>query len=75
MMLPYDPILSLFVVVGVFAYCALKGNGRKEKLPPNKMEDGRDFSEWYMELCEKNKKRNEDRLEEIRYEKWLVEHQ
>ena len=74
-MIPIDPIMALVVVVGVFVYFALKGNGKEEKLPPNKMRDGSSFSEWYMELCEKNRRRNEERLEEIRYEKWLVEHQ
>ena len=75
MILPGSPILYTIAVIGALVYYALKGSGRKEKLPPNKMRDGRDFSEWYMELCEKNRKRNEERLEEIRYEKWLTEHQ
>ena len=38
------------------------------------MSDGRDFSDWYMELCEKNRKRNEQKLDEMRYNKWLFEH-
>jgi len=58
---------------GGILYCAASGGSDKETLP-NKMKDGRDFSEWYMELCEKNRKNNESRLEEIRYEKWLIEH-
>ena len=31
MMLPFDPIMMLVVVVGVFAYFALKGSGAKKK--------------------------------------------
>ena len=70
----FEPIASLIVVAGVFIYFACKGS-EKENLPTKETSDGHDFSKWYMELSEKNRKRNEERLEEIRYEKWLVEHQ
>ena len=69
-----DPIASLTVVAGVFIYFACKGNGKRETLPPNKMSDGQDFGEWYRNLCEMNRKRNEERLEEMHYNKWLLDH-
>lgn len=68
-------IFTLTVLLIVLAIVVCKGNRKKNDLPANKMSDGRDFAEWYRELCEKNRKSNEDRLEKIRYEKWLVEHQ
>ena len=70
-----DPVMTAVVVAGIFIYYAFKGSGKKHNdVPLNKMSDGRDFSEWYMDLCEKNRKNNENRLEEIRYQKWLLEH-
>ncbi len=75
MMLPYDPILSPIIVIGVFVYFACKMVGEKKNTAPTKMKNGEDFKDWYMKLCEKNRKRNEERLEEIRYEKWLIDHQ
>ena len=70
-----DPTMTLLIVVIMFIYYAFKGSGEKgNDVPLNKMRDGRDFSEWYMDLCEKNRKKNENRLEEIRYQKWLLEH-
>lgn len=71
-------IYGLFLVpslLGAGVADAVNGDGKKEPLPPNKMSDGRDFSYWYMELCEKNRKRNEQRMDEIRYQKWLYDHQ
>jgi hypothetical protein len=61
-------------LVGAGVADAVKGSKKKDPLPPNKMSDGRDFSDWYMELCEKNRKRNEQKLDEMRYNKWLFEH-
>ena len=75
MILPGSPILYLIVVVGVFVYFAFKGGGRKKETSPTKMRNGEEFKDWYMKLCEQNRKRNEERLEEIRYQKWLVSHQ
>ncbi len=64
--------LTVLIIVLIFACC--KGWGKKDTAP-TKMKNGEDFKDWYMKLCEKNRKRNEERLEEIRYEKWLIDHQ
>ena len=73
MMVSHDIFtLTVLFIVLIFACC--KGWGKKET-SPTKMKNGEDFKDWYMKLCEKNRKRNEERLEEIRYEKWLIDHQ
>lgn len=72
MMFSHD-ILSLTVFFIVLFYFAVKRKG-KGNSSPSKMEDGRDFPEWYMKLCEKNQKRLKDQIEQMRYEKWLLEH-
>lgn len=78
-----DILIFILAVCGVFLIPSLvgagvadavKGSGKKEPLPPNKMSDGRDFSDWYMELCEKNRKRNEQKLEEIQRQKSMYGH-
>jgi hypothetical protein len=63
-MLPFDPIMMLVVVVGVFAYFALKGSVSQKK----KTMSNEEFSEWF------RKKELERSPENIRYQKWLYEH-
>ena len=45
MMLPFDPIMMLVVVVGVFAYFALKGSVSQKK----KTMSNEDFVKWFRE--------------------------
>ena len=60
MMIPIDPIMSLVVVVGAFAYYAFKGNGVKKE--SDKLSQPIENL-----LHEVNKQR--------RYERWLFTHQ
>ncbi len=73
MMVTHD-IFTLTVLFIVLIFACYKGREKKDTAP-TKMKNGEDFKDWYMKLCEKNRKRNEGRLEEIRYEKWLIDHQ
>ena len=41
MMLPYDPILSPIIVIGVFVYFACKMVGEKKDTAPTKMKKAR----------------------------------
>jgi hypothetical protein len=57
-MLPYDPMLSFIVVVGVFVYYALKGIGKK-----NGSKDFGSIEEIYRDINEQK-----------RYQNWLYNH-
>lgn len=74
----FDSVLTPLIVIGVFVYFALKGLGESlnnvKDAPANKMSNGEDFKDWFMRLCEKNRKRDAERLDEMRYEKWLYDH-
>lgn len=64
MMIPIDPIMALVVVVGVFAYFALKGNGSAKKETMSNEE----FAKWFRE------KEIERSPENVRYQNWLYDH-
>lgn len=64
MMLPFDPIMMLVVVVGVFAYFALKGSVSQKK----KTMSNEDFVKWFSE------KEIERSPENVRYQNWLYDH-
>ena len=53
---------------------SLRPVGRKNKVPPTNTTDGQDFGEWYARLVEENRKRNEERIDEMEYQKWLMRH-
>ena len=69
MFLPIDPIVALLVFVCVAIYYVLKSIPSEQKDMSSE-----EFCEWYMKLCETNRKNNESKLDEIRYDKWLYEH-
>ena len=64
MMIPIDPIMALVVVVGVFAYFALKGIGSAKKGTMSNEE----FAKWFRE------KEIERSPENVRYQNWLYDH-
>jgi hypothetical protein len=63
-MLPFDPIASLIVVVGVFAYFTLKGSFSSKK----EDKGHEDFIKWFREQEEKRSPDN------CRYQNWLYDH-
>lgn len=67
MILPGDPIMYIFVVVGVFVYYALKGSGKKA----GKAKDKKAEKDFYMWLAEGIDRRNHD--ETKRNQRWVEE--
>lgn len=67
MFIPYDPILSLFLVVGVFIYFALKGN----KSSSSKIKEEESCAEIFKRMKEKQEQENE----KYYYQRWLEDHQ
>ena len=68
MMIPIDTIMALVVVVGVFAYYALKSSGKKA----GKAKDKKAEKDFYMWLAEGIDRRNHD--ETKRNQRWVEEH-
>lgn len=64
MMLPFDPIMMLVVVVGAFAYFALKSSVSQKK----KTMSNEEFVKWFRE------KEIERSPENVRYQNWLYNH-
>lgn len=66
MMLPFDPILTPLIVIGVFVYCACKGGGKKSHVDKN---NEKEFYKW---LAEGFDRRNHDKSHSNM--RWVEEH-
>ena len=66
-------ILALYGLILCFAFVGAGVNDLMGSSHTKKWEKG-EFEKWYMKLCEENRKRNEERLDEMRYNDWLYEH-
>jgi hypothetical protein len=68
-MLPYDPIFSFLLVVGVFTYYGLKSIGESiNKINKKEKKSHEEFIKWLRE------KEIERSPENVRYQNWLYDH-
>ena len=59
--IPFDPVMSVLMFIGIFIYCALNGNSS----PKRKEMSNEEFTKWW----------GENSPEYRRYQKWLEDHQ
>lgn len=71
-----DILFYILAIYGLILCFAFVGAGIKDLMGSSHTKKRKEdnFADWYMGVCERSRKRNEERLDEMRYKDWLMAH-